>query len=329
MPNQWRLFLYLASHGVDLGSMKNESGKHCRASWPGKWTHWSHQILLVTLNRKHAMVIIILPIFMAFVAYLTWRLGGTGVALIATATVLFFGCSFATLTLYRRVLDALRRVEQRLGSVTVREADNCYRQMEALINVRSELSIRRALPAMRGWAISPDLAEVMLAELKDRSPTHVLECGSGVSTLVIAYFLKRQGRGQVVSLEHDRDHVRKSSQLVAQHGLQAHATVVYAPLVAHDCEGREFLWYDVSAIHGSNCFDFVVVDGPPKDVGPLARWPLLYVVGDRLAAGSAIILDDVSRPDEKEILEQWKESVPDIMISDFRTEKGAAVIQMP
>ena len=263
------------------------------------------------------------------VVYLPWYLIGARVAFVATSIVLLGGCALTALTIYRRILAAIAHNRERLGSLVVQETGNCYRQIEALINIRSELGIQKALPPMRGWAVSPDFAEVMVGELKARSPTRVLECGSGASTLVIAYFLRGQGSGHVVSLEHDREYAKKSSQLVAQHGLQMQATVIYAPLIPYSREGREFLWYDVSAVGESACFDFVAVDGPPKDIGPLARWPLLCVLGDRLAPESAIVMDDTNRPDERCILEQWKESVPHVVISDYETEKGAAVLFIP
>ena len=51
--------------------------------------------------------------------------------------------------------------------------------------------------------------------------------------------------------------------------------------------------------------DFLFVDGPPKAVGEHARAPALAEFASRLAPGSLVLLDDMQRDDEQEIVARW------------------------
>jgi hypothetical protein len=78
-------------------------------------------------------------------------------------------------------------------------ADKLYQQLEALTSLTSILPIRYPLPPMRGWAISPDFGVLLVSEILNKKPHVVVELGSGVSTLLIAYCLELVGHGRVVS----------------------------------------------------------------------------------------------------------------------------------
>ena len=69
------------------------------------------------------------------------------------------------------------------------ELAQTYRQIEALVMLAKCLPLRHPLPPMRGSAISPDLALLLYELVHDHHPALVVECGSGVSSLVIGYAL--------------------------------------------------------------------------------------------------------------------------------------------
>jgi hypothetical protein len=59
---------------------------------------------------------------------------------------------------------------------------------------------------------------------------------------------------------------------------------------------------------GSDPIDLLLVDGPPAYAAghALARYPALPVLGDRLASGATVVLDDAERPGEQEVLRRWE-----------------------
>jgi hypothetical protein len=91
----------------------------------------------------------------------------------------------------------------RHGKAAVYATENSFRQIEALIGIYEETQINRALPPTRGWAASPDFLRNLCISVAEEKPKTIVECSSGISTLIAAACLKRQGSGHVYSLEHD------------------------------------------------------------------------------------------------------------------------------
>lgn len=135
----------------------------------------------------------------------------------------------------------------------------------------------------------------------------LLECGSGVSTIVLGRLLASRD-GRVVSVEHDAAWVRVVRRLVVEHHLEDTVTIVHAPLAPAPV--GELEWYDVEivaeAVAGYR-FDMLLVDGPPawQPGHELARLPALPVLEEYAAASCTIVLDDADRAGEREIIEAW------------------------
>ena len=71
----------------------------------------------------------------------------------------------------------------------------------------------------------------------------------------------------------------------------------------------------------------LVVDGPPGTVRPMARYPALPVLLNRLAADATVVMDDARRPDEQAIAERWAAGLPGWRLEFRHTEKGAAILR--
>jgi predicted O-methyltransferase YrrM len=144
--------------------------------------------------------------------------------------------------------------------------------------------------------------------------TRIVECGSGFGTVVLARLLRERGAGALVALEHDRHWAALVEEQLRTEGLGEIARVHYAPL------GGDPPWYD---LHDSDRLpaevDLLIVDGPPAfDPGhETRRSPALPWFGDRLVAGAKVILDDIDRDGEREVLARWEAS------SDWRFEIDA------
>jgi predicted O-methyltransferase YrrM len=125
----------------------------------------------------------------------------------------------------------------------------------------------------------------------------ILECGSGLTTLVLACMARKHGV-PVWTLEHDPWWAARIERELQRFGLKAN--VILAPLIDYG----DFDWYDVSGPELPRAFDVVVCDGPPG-TNRGGRFGLVPVVGERLKSGCIILLDDASRPSEAATLTRW------------------------
>ncbi|SRR5579883_214309 len=210
---------------------------------------------------------------------------------------------------------------------TYRELDTSYQQVEALFSLFFTLKIRHPLPRMRGWAISPDFAEVITSLIKERKPGLVMELGSGVSTLVAGYCLEEIGQGRVVSLDHDKHYAACSSSALLKHRLQDTATIIYAPLKEVVIGDKTWLWYDTEHLRNFGQIDMLIVDGPPGTTQKLARYPALPLLHNLLSDDAVVLLDDTHRRDEKQTIQLWMQEFAGFSMEEMDLEKGAVILR--
>ncbi|MGE5567549.1 MAG: class I SAM-dependent methyltransferase [Rhodospirillales bacterium] len=201
-----------------------------------------------------------------------------------------------------------------------------HKRLEELILLMSAVTPAVPFPLMRGFAITPDFGNILAREIMYKKPRLVVELGSGVSTLIAAYCLRRLGAGKVVSLEHDANYARSSRESVEAHGLQDLVTVRHAPLVPVSLNGRSWTYYDPACFQDLSNIDLLIVDGPPARVQEMARCPALPLFLEKLSPGAVILVDDAGRADESEMLRLWRERYPQLSIQRIATEKGTAVL---
>lgn len=204
--------------------------------------------------------------------------------------------------------------------------DALWRRTEALTALYSTLELTAPLPPLGDWAIDPLFGVCLVNVVLDCRPAVVLECGSGASTVIAAATLRRHGiAGHVTSLESDPMFADVTRGYLRRHGLADLATVHTAPLV----EGNHGhgLWYDATALDSlAGGVDLLVVDGPPTaGTSPLARGPALDVMHDRLNSGARVLVDDVMRPGEQEVMARWGRDHPDVAFTYLLTQNGAAL----
>ena len=216
--------------------------------------------------------------------------------------------------------QSLHRVEARLGRRRVAD----FAQVEALLGLYAEVHPRRALPATRGWAASPDLLLLCWTLARDTAPRTIVECGSGVSTVLLAYACERNGAGQVIALDHDPDFAARTRTLLADHGLEDWAEVRDAPLEPLPGDGRS--WYRSDAVP-EGPIDLLLVDGPPTGDDESAREPALDVLYERLGAAAVVVVDDHVRDGERAMVDRWLDRHPDLRAERLRHEKGTVLLR--
>lgn len=211
-----------------------------------------------------------------------------------------------------------------------RQTDRLFRQLEALQNLYQLITIRRAMPASRGWALSPDVLLSYVEEILRSRPRTVVECGSGVSTVWAAYALQSLGEGgHVVALDHDIEFAEKTRGVLADHGLSDVAEVRHAPITPLELPDGTWQWYDTGALKDLHEIDLVLIDGPPKATQEQARYPTVPALRELLAPNAVLWLDDAARTDEKAIVERWLAEWPGLTCTKVPHEKGAARLVVP
>ena len=224
-----------------------------------------------------------------------------------------------------RLHRVVREVEASLGNHLSHKTSTLFSQLEALHALQMALGLEKPLPPTRGWAISPDLLVLLANHVLHARPKLIVECGSGVSTIVLARSVKLAGAGHVYSLEHLEDFAAATRDQLEAHGLADFATVIYAPFREYRLGGQSWLWYSLDGFPDSG-IDLLLVDGPPASEIPLARYPAGPLLFPRLNPGAAVFLDDADRKGEGAIVDYWAREFPSMRHETERTEKGCVVL---
>jgi len=162
---------------------------------------------------------------------------------------------------------------------------------------------KKLLKAIRyGWgnnAYSADeqyLEEVLIKGISTKGV--ILECGTGLTTILLGLICEKT-QATLYSLENNYDwsaHVKKYLNRLKLN--QVH--VQLAPIKKFG----EFDWYNFDETAMPSEIDLVVCDGPPAStVG--GRYGLMPLLGDRIAIGGIILVDDVNREDERLAIDKW------------------------
>ena len=203
--------------------------------------------------------------------------------------------------------------------------DNAFTQLETLRALDKDLALPASLPPTRGWAGSPDFLRHVHRIATRLRPENIVECSSGTSTVVLARTAQLNGRGHVYSLEHEPQYAQITRTELERQGLQAYATVIDAPLCKHSLARGDWQWYETAGL--PQIIDLLVIDGPPATTQPLARYPAVAVLNDRIAAGGRVILDDAARPDERTAVAYWNSDFQFVPEAELFAEKGIAFLK--
>lgn len=172
-----------------------------------------------------------------------------------------------------------------LGVVGLRRALRTGRNVEV---VASRLT--------RGWgnpryAASPDLVATVIREAA-RSDGAMAECGSGVTTIVLASARKHLG-AEAITFENDEMWAATVRRRLRALRLP-HDGVLHRPLV----ERPEYDWYDVRPGDLSGGVGFLLCDGPPASTRG-GRTGVIELV--ETARPAVVVLDDTDRVAEREL----------------------------
>jgi len=201
-----------------------------------------------------------------------------------------------------RAKEAARQIEFRLGWSAFQRSLRSGRT--------PRLSVLEQLARGWGnqaWCASAGFLEAML-EWLPKTHASILECGSGLSTLLLAAGASTGAR-EVHSLEHDPDWAAYTTRRLPQR-LRERVSVCNAPLRSYG----DFDWYSIDPGVIPQPIGYVVCDGPPS-ITRGGRYGLGPVLRSYFQPGCVILLDDTQRDGERAIVARWQ------------AELGATVIQ--
>jgi hypothetical protein len=166
-----------------------------------------------------------------------------------------------------------------------------------------EIPSRELLQRLRlGWdnqdwdAKLDYLEEIAKRAVSTKGP--ILECGSGLTTLVVGYLAGKRNV-ETWSLEHNPDWHRRVMNAIADFNATG-VNLCLAPLREYD----GFNWYDPPLSNMPVNFSLAICDGPP-DLENGGRYGLLPILGDRLESGAVVLFDDAREPGQPEVLRRW------------------------
>lgn len=201
------------------------------------------------------------------------------------------------LTTIRTDLLALESGE-RGGSLRKRVVSD----VAALLTLHDEGS-RALLPVPSKWSMTPQVLEYLLRTIRTRDVRTVVELGSGTSTAWLASAVAGRPHARLVCFEHDDHFALLTLQQLEAVELGDAVDMRCRPLAPVDIEGETFLWYQ--GFEDLSDIDLLIVDGPPGDTGPRARYPALPLLLEKMSVGGVVVLDDANRDDEISIIDRW------------------------
>jgi len=127
----------------------------------------------------------------------------------------------------------------------------------------------------------------------------ILECGSGLSTILVGAIAKRRGLYHW-TLEHKQTWATRVKGYLNRYNIDS--------VVLHEKPLKDygkFLWYDPPLKSMPESFNFVICDGPPG-ITKGGRFGLVPIMSPRFHPGCIILLDDAHREQELAIARRWE-----------------------
>jgi predicted O-methyltransferase YrrM len=194
-----------------------------------------------------------------------------------------------------------------------------YRQSEFYAQLLRLLELNAPIPSTRSWAASPDVLLTLLELSQNSKPSHILDLGSGISTLVLA---KSAPQATIISIDNSEEFAGKTKKMLETHGV-TNVDVRVAPLKPH-ASGVD--WYDLSKLRDISNIDLLFVDGPPGSKNPKARHPAVAECLSKLNPRAIVVIDDAGRDGEKDMAHEFARVLPNHRLEFLAHEKGTAVL---
>ena len=193
-----------------------------------------------------------------------------------------------------------------------------------MYNHNSDFEMPNRLNLDTGWSIGETAFERIEILLLQMSPVErILEFGSGPSSIRLAMAFSE---AQVLSVEGDWRNFAETTSLIRSFWDKRNLSIKYRPITLRSYGDAEFLTYE-DGVFWEEEIDCVIIDGPP--VYTLrGREACLYQIYDQIKIGGLVILDDLRRSYEKQIVENWLSVYPgSFTVEIIREDHHLAVLR--
>lgn len=165
------------------------------------------------------------------------------------------------------------------------------------------------------WSLRPTAVATLVNAILVGGLETVVELGSGASTVYLGRALRETG-GSLVSFEQDAGWAEAIGSLIERDSLSGVVTIVHAPLEAlarPSISGwpanAPTAWYSERAVRDNlvDGIELLLVDGPAagESLDELVRLPAVPLLSASLSDQFTIVLDDLDREAEREIIARW------------------------
>jgi predicted O-methyltransferase YrrM len=152
------------------------------------------------------------------------------------------------------------------------------------------------------YTLNGEASHYLAKYARKKGVTQILECGSGVSTIIFALMTD----ALIVSLEENSEWQKNTCNSIQALGLKDSARVVHAPLTSDVSIGEQVVGsYDIRGKVNNLQADMLFIDGPSPNVDRLGALPALHPFIKR---GATVFLDDAERNREASCIESWAEN---------------------
>lgn len=217
-------------------------------------------------------------------------------------------------------IENFNTLSQNLGNKITSELNTTYNRVDALLSIHNLININAPLPIMNEWRISSDYAHEIVSCLLENKGD-VIDIGSGVSTILLGYAVKRNGIGKVTAIEHSEKYYKETKELIAAHNLTEYCDLYLCPLTEYNINEEKWIWYNIDDIILPQNIILLSVDGPPGSTQYMARYPALPILKKYLSEKYTVFLDDGYRKEEAEISKKWKAEF-NLNSTLFKSHKG-------
>ena len=218
---------------------------------------------------------------------------------------------------------------------------NATKQLESFISLHNYLDNGTQALSFHGWPISPDIALFLVQKMEENSYDLIMEFGSGTSTVMLAKAIKnkQQENLKLITFEDNQKYYDKTLKSLNAEGLDNFVDLMLTPLVDYKYKDEEFIYYSCKEkfediqLSKKQMKILILVDGPPGNTCPLARFPALVYILEKFSKQQIhLVLDDYYRNEEKKITEKWEEILKEKNIpfksESIPSEKGLYFCQI-
>jgi len=91
---------------------------------------------------------------------------------------------------------------------------------------QAKLDLNQSLPYTPDWSAASDFIGLIVDYALQAKPEIIVECSSGLTTLVLVRCCQLNGKGRVISLENGEDYAEKTHQQLKEFGLEEYVQVI-------------------------------------------------------------------------------------------------------